>query len=31
MLGRAFDARNGTGAPHEILAAAEGLAVSLGG
>ena len=31
MLGRAFDARNGTGAPNEILAAAEGLAVSLGG
>jgi len=31
MLGRALDARNGTGAPGEILAAAEGLAVSLGG
>jgi ribonuclease BN (tRNA processing enzyme) len=31
MLERAIRARNGTGAPDEIVAAAEGLAVSIGG
>ncbi|HEV3226724.1 MAG TPA: MBL fold metallo-hydrolase, partial [Acidimicrobiales bacterium] len=31
MLDRALNARNGTGAPAEIVAAAEGLAVSIGG
>ena len=31
MLDRALKARNGSGAPLEIVAAAEGLAVSIGG
>jgi hypothetical protein len=31
MLERALNARNGSGSPLEIVAAAEGLAVSIGG
>jgi hypothetical protein len=30
MLDRALDARNGTGSPGEIIAASEGLSVSVG-